>query len=336
VEMDGFDERHESIVLAATNRPDVLDPALLRPGRFDRQVTLGLPDRRGREAILHIHTRPLPLSTEVDLGTLARSTTGFSGADLANLCNEAALVAAQHSHSQVIPADFQEALDKVVLGAVRSVLLDAHDRRVVAYHEAGHALVAWLLPAADPVRRVTIVPHGRALGVTEQLPGEDRYNYSREYLLARLAVLLGGRTAEDLVLGDITTGAENDLAEATHLARRMVTRWGMGSLGLMAFQADEQQPFLGYSLAQGRDYSEDTAARIDEDVRNILDERQGLVRRLLADSRDKLDRLVQTLLHEETIAEDVLMPILGPRPDSRPDTPQRTADAIESHPRASD
>jgi cell division protease FtsH len=331
VEMDGFDERHEIIVLAATNRPDVLDPALLRPGRFDRQVTVGLPDRRGREAILRIHTRHLPLSNEVDLGVLARSTTGFSGADLANLCNEAALVAAQQSHSQVTAADFEAALDKVVLGSTRSVLLDAHDRRVVAYHEAGHALVAWLLPAADPVRRVTIVPHGRALGVTEQLPGEDRYNYSREYLLARLAVLLGGRTAEDLVVGDITTGAENDLVEATHLARRMVTRWGMGSLGPMAFQADEQQPFLGYSLAQGRDYSEDTAARIDQDIRKILEERQGLVRRLLTDSRDRLDRLVQTLLQEETVAEDVLVPILGPRPDSRPGAPQGVAVAIESH-----
>jgi cell division protease FtsH len=330
VEMDGFDERHEIIVLAATNRPDVLDPALLRPGRFDRQVTVGLPDRRGREAILRIHTRHLPLSKEVDLATLARGTTGFSGADLANLCNEAALVAAQHSHSVVTPPDFQEALDKVVLGSVRSVLLDAHDRRVVAYHEAGHALVAWLLPAADPVRRVTIVPHGRALGVTEQLPGEDRYNYSREYLLARLAVLLGGRTAEELVLGDITTGAENDLVEATHLARRMVTRWGMGGLGPMAFQADEQQPFLGYSLAQGRDYSEDTAARIDQDIRKILEERQGLVRRLLTDSRDKLDRLVQSLLHEETIAEDMLIPILGARHDSDPSAPQEIAGPTKS------
>jgi cell division protease FtsH len=331
VEMDGFDERHEIIVLAATNRPDVLDPALLRPGRFDRQVSVELPDRRGREAILRIHTKHLPLSQEVDLGTLARSTTGFSGADLANLCNEAALSAAKHSHGQVTAADFEEALDKVMLGSVRSVLLDAHDQRVVAYHEAGHALVAWRLPEADPVRRVTIVPHGRALGVTEQLPGEDRYNYSREYLLARLAVLLGGRTAEELVIGDVTTGAENDLVEATHLARRMVTRWGMGSLGPMAFQADEQQPFLGYSLAQGRDYSEDTAARIDQDVRKILEERQELVRRLLSDSRDKLDRLVQKLLQEETVAEDVLLPILGPRPESRSGAPQGIAVGIESH-----
>ena len=315
VEMDGFDERHEIIVLAATNRPDVLDPALLRPGRFDRQVTMGLPDRRGRKEILRLHTRHLPLANKVDLDVLAGSTPGFSGADLANLCNEAALAAAHHAHSEVMPADFEMALDKVVLGGVRAVLLSAQERRVVAYHEAGHALVAWLLPAADPVRRVTIIPHGRALGVTQQLPGEDRYNYSREYLLARLTVMLGGRTAEELAIGDITTGAENDLIEATRLARRMVTRWGMGTLGPLAFQADEQQPFLGYSLAQGRDYSEDTAARIDRDVRSIVEERQEVARRTLSGVRDKLDQLVEALLKEETIDEDSLVRILGPRPE---------------------
>ena len=317
VEMDGFDERHEIIVLAATNRPDVLDPALLRPGRFDRQVTVGLPDRRGREEIMRIHTKRLPLSADVDLSVLARGTPGFSGADLANLCNEAALAAAHHAHGQVTSADFEEALDKVVLGSVRSLLLSAQDRRVVAYHESGHAVVAWLLPAADPVRRVTIIPHGRALGVTEQLPGEDRFNYSREYLMARLAVMLGGRTAEELAIGDITTGAENDLVEATRLARRMVTRWGMGTQGPVAFEVDEEQPFLGYSLSHGRDYSEDTAARIDRDVCAIMEERQGLVRRLLTDARDKLDRLEQQLLQEETIAEDVLVRVLGPRPDGQ-------------------
>jgi cell division protease FtsH len=330
VEMDGFDERHEIIVLAATNRPDVLDPALLRPGRFDRQVTVGLPGRQDREEILRIHTRRLPLSKEVALGMLARNTIGFSGADLANLCNEAALVAAHHSNGQVTPADFEQALDKVVLGGVRSVSLGAHDRRVVAYHEAGHALVAWLLPAADPVRRVTVVPHGRALGVTQQLPGEDRYNYSREYLLARLAVMLGGRTAEELVIGDITTGAESDLIEATRLARRMVTRWGMGSLGPLAFPADEQQPFLGYNVPHGRDYSEETAARIDRDIRSMLEGRKGLVRRLLTDSHDKLDRLVQALLREETIGEDDLVRILGPRPDVRPRAPEEGIAAGES------
>jgi cell division protease FtsH len=315
VEMDGFDDRHEVIVLAATNRPDVLDPALLRPGRFDRQVTVNLPDRKGREGILSIHTRGLRLSGDVDLRLLARTTTGFSGADLANLCNEAALVAARHDREQVTMADFEEAVDKILLGEVRPLVLNDHDRRVVAYHEAGHALVAWLSPGADPVHKVTIIPHGRALGVTEQLPGDDHYNYSRDYLLARLAVMLGGRTAEEIALGDVTTGAENDLVEATRLVRRMITRWGMGSLGPVAFQADEQQPFLGYELAQGRDFSEATAAQIDQDIQRVLEERHETVRALLAGARDKLDRLVETLLHEETIDQDELARILGSRPE---------------------
>jgi cell division protease FtsH len=213
----------------------------------------------------------------------------------------------------VTMVDFEEALDKILLGGVRPLLLDVHDRRVVAYHEAGHALVAWLTPAADPVHKVTIIPHGRALGVTEQMPGEDHYNYSREYLLARLAVMLGGRTAEEIALGDITTGAENDLVEATRLARRMVTRWGMGSLGPVAFQTDEQQPFLGYELAQGREYSEATAARIDQEVLHLLEERHEFVYRLLADARSQLDLLVKNLLKEETIDQDMLAQILGAR-----------------------
>ncbi|MEJ2208368.1 MAG: ATP-dependent zinc metalloprotease FtsH [Anaerolineae bacterium] len=315
VEMDGFDEHHEVIVLAATNRPDVLDPALLRPGRFDRQVTIVLPDRRGREGILRIHTRNLRLGPDVDLGLMARTTTGFSGADLANLCNEAALLAARKDREQVTMADFEEAVDKVLLGGVRPLLLDDRDRRVIAYHESGHALVAWFVPEADPVHKVTIVPRGQALGVTEQLPGEDRYNHSKEYLLARLTVMLGGRTAEELAIGDITTGAEKDLVEATRLARRMVTRWGMGSVGLAAFQADEEQPFLGYELAQGRDYSEDTAARIDQDVQRLLDESHEAARSLLTGHREKLDQLAQTLLHEETADREELVRILGPQPE---------------------
>ena len=314
VEMDGFDERQEVIVLAATNRPDVLDPALLRPGRFDRQVMVGLPDRPGREGILRIHTRKLRLAPDVDLSVLARSTTGMSGADLANLCNEATLFAAHHNHSQVTMADFEEAVDKIVLGKARPLLLDVRERRVVAYHESGHALVAWLTPTADPVHKVTIVPHGRALGVTEQLPGEDHYNYSHSYLLARLAVLLGGRTAEEIALGDVTTGAENDLIEATRLARRMVTRWGMGNLGLVAFKVDEQQPFLGYELSQGRDYSEATAARIDQEVQRLLEERHEAVHHLLVSAREQLDHLVEGLLQEETVTQETLTQILGPRP----------------------
>jgi len=316
VEMDGFDDRQEVIILAATNRPDVLDPALLRPGRFDRQVTVGLADRQGRQGILHIHTQNLRLAPDVDLGLLARTTTGFSGADLANLCNEAALVAARHNHVQVTMADFEEALDKVLLGEVRPMLVNDHDRRVVAYHEAGHALIAWLTPGADPVHKVTIIPHGRALGVTEQVPGDDHYNYSREYLMARLLVMMGGRTSEEIAIGDMTTGAENDLVEATRLARRMVTRWGMGSLGPVAYQTDEQQPFLGYELTQGRDFSETTATRVDQDVQQLLQERHETARRQLTGARDKLDDLVEALLHEETIDQDELAQVLGPRPEA--------------------
>jgi cell division protease FtsH len=313
VEMDGFDDRHEVIIMAATNRPDVLDPALLRPGRFDRQITVNMPDRAGREAILHIHTRDLLLEPGVDLALLARTTTGLSGADLANLCNEAALMAARHNRARVAMVDFEEALDRILLGGVRALLLDPQERRVVACHEAGHALVAWLTPDADPVRKVTIIPRGHALGVTEQLPGEDHYNYSRAYLVARLAVMLGGRVAEQVALDDVTTGAENDLIEATRLARRMVTRWGMGSLGPVAFQADEEQPFLGYEIAQGRDYGEETANRIDRDVQDLLAERYGYVEDILARNREQLDRLANMLLHEETIDQDDIEKLLGPR-----------------------
>jgi len=223
----------------------------------------------------------------------------------------------------VTMADFTEAQDKILLGGVRTLLLDPRERRIVAYHEAGHAIVAWLTPAADPVRRVTIVPHGRALGVTQQLPGEDRYNYSQAYLLAKLGVMLGGRAAEEIALGDVTTGAENDLVEATQLARRMVTRWGMGELGLVAFSADERQPFLGYDLSQGRDYSEATAGRIDADVQRLLESRHQLARRLLGGARDRLDRLVATLLQEETVDEEGLVRILGPRAQAR-DPERRT------------
>jgi len=313
VEMDGFDVTHEVIILAATNRPDVLDPALLRPGRFDRQVNVALPDRKGREGILQIHARPLNLANDVDMGTLARSTIGLSGADLANLCNEAALVAASKNHDQVFMSDFEEAIDRIILGEVRPLLMEEKDRIVVAYHESGHVLVAWLTPNTDPVHKVTIIPHGRALGVTEQMPEEDRYNYSREELLARIRVMLGGRSAEEIACGDITTGAENDLVEATRLTRRMVTRWGMGSLGLQAFAADEQQPFLGYELTQGRDYSEETAAHIDRDVQTILNQCHEDAKTLLEREHDKLDALVEALCKEETVEQEELTRILGPR-----------------------
>jgi cell division protease FtsH len=324
-ELDGFDPRQEVIILAATNRPDVLDPALLRPGRFDRQVVVGMPDRKGREAILRIHTRSMRLANDVDFATLAGMTIGLSGADLANLCNEAALAAARHNRRAVTMADFEEAHDKIRLGAAHPHLIDPKERRLIAYHEAGHAVVAWFTPAADPVQKVTIVPHGQALGVTEQVPGEDRHNLSQSYLYARLAVMLGGRTAEELVFGDVTTGAENDLVEATRLARRMVTRWGMGKLGLVAFRADEQQPFLGYELSQRPDYSEATAAEIDLEVKGLLNDIHQQVRRKLGDLRHYLDGLAETLLEEETVGLDRLVQLLGPRPQPLP-TQQVTPD----------
>lgn len=316
-ELDGFDPRQEVIILAATNRPDVLDPALLRPGRFDRQVVIGLPDRKGREGILRIHTRPLRLADDVNFVTLASMTVGLSGADLANLCNEAALAAARHNERAVTMAEFEEAHDKIRLGAAHPQLIDPKERRLVAYHEAGHAIVAWFTPEADQVQRVTIVPHGQALGVTEQVPREERHNLSQSYLYARLAVMLGGRTAEEIVFGDVTTGAENDLLEATRLARRMVTRWGMGKLGLIAFRVDEQQPFLGYELSQRPDYSEATAAEIDLEVRGLLEQSHEQVRRQLSDSRTYLDRLVEALLEEETVGLDKLTHLLGLRPQPR-------------------
>ena len=317
VAMDGFDEREEVIVLAATNRPDVLDPALLRPGRFDRQVVLGLPDLIGREGILEIHSRKLKLKSDVDIKILARLTTGMSGADLANLCNEAALVAARDNHREVTKSDFEEALDKIRLGEKRQILLDQNQKRVIAYHEAGHAIVAWFTPDADEVQKVTIIPRGQALGVTEQLPGQEQYNYSLSYLVARIGVMLGGRTAEELALGEITTGAENDLVEATQLARRMVTRWGMGELSLAAFRADEEHPFLGYELSRGKDYSEETASFIDREVRRLLDVSHTKVFDLLSSKKDKLNCLAQALLERETIAKEELIKILGARPGSQ-------------------
>jgi len=313
VEMDGFDEHHETIVIAATNRPDVLDPALLRPGRFDRQVTVGLPDRRGRERILEIHTKGLALNPDVNLDAMARTTIGFSGADLANLCNEAALNAAREGHTEIHQINFETAVDRILLGEKRNLVLNDQQRTIIAYHESGHALVAWLTPEADPVNKVTIIPRGRALGITEQLPGEDQYNYSQEYLIARLAVLMGGRVSEEIALQSITTGAENDLAEATRLARRMITRWGMGSLGPMTFASDEQQPFLGYELTQGRDYSEELAARIDQDVEKLLKDRYDFARRLLENARDQLDLLVNALLKDEIVLQEDLVRILGSR-----------------------
>jgi cell division protease FtsH len=314
VEMDGFDEREEVIILAATNRPDVLDPALLRPGRFDRHVVMDLPDRKGREGILKIHAKRLKLGPDVDLASIARSSTGMSGADLSNLCNEAALLAARKDSKMVSMSHFEESLDKVLLGEKRQILMDQDERRVIAYHESGHAIVAWFTPDADEVHKVSIIPRGRALGSTEQLPSDDQYNYSRMYLLAKLAVLIGGRTAEEIAIGDVTTGAENDLVEATTLAHRMVTRWGMGNIGLPAFKAFDEHPFLGYELSRGREYSEATAAAIDDEVKRLIEESHINVRKLLSSKHAELDNLAETLLREETIEGVELHRILGPRP----------------------
>jgi cell division protease FtsH len=313
VEMDGFETNQEVIVMAATNRPDVLDPALLRPGRFDRQVVVGLPDRRGREAIIGIHTRGLPISVEVDKASLARGTTGFSGADLANLVNEAALTAARRNRKEITPSDFEEALDKILLGTTRSGLMNAKEREVVAYHEAGHALVAHFTPGADPLRKVSIVPRGRALGVTVQMPEEDRHNYSRTYLVGRLAMLLGGRAAEIVAYDEVTTGAENDLKEATSLARRMVGLWGMSDdVGPVYLGTGEEHVFLGRELVQEKAFSDATSQRLDIAIREMVE--AALVQALALNTRfrPQLDALVAALLEHETLDAKQVTEVLGP------------------------
>jgi cell division protease FtsH len=296
----------------------VLDPALLRPGRFDRQVTLGLPDRSGREAILRIHTRHLPLAPDVAMENLARRSPGFSGADLANLANEAALNAARRGAQSVAMHDFDEAMDKIVLGTRQAILLSEEERRLVAYHEGGHALVAKLTPGADPVNKITIIPHGRALGATEQLPEEDRHNYPREYLLGRLAVMLGGRAAEELVFSQPTTGAENDIKQATSLARRMVGVWGMSpDVGPVSYGLGETHPFLGREISQGREYSEETAAALDKSIKAILEEAYRQARSILETYRPLLDALAAELVAHETVDSqrlDALLAEHGTRP----------------------
>jgi cell division protease FtsH len=313
VEMDGFETNQEVIVMAATNRPDVLDPALLRPGRFDRQVVVGLPDRTGREAVLNIHTRGLPLASDVDTSSLARGTTGFSGADLANLVNEAALTAARRNRKEITSSDFEEALDKILLGTARTGLMNAKEREVVAFHEAGHALVAHFTPGSDPLRKVSIVPRGRALGVTVQMPEEDRHNYSRTFLLGRLAMLLGGRAAEMVVYDEVTTGAENDLKEASGLARRMVGLWGMSpDLGPVYLGTGEEHVFLGREIVQDKAFSDATANRLDMAVRGMVESALDQAVRLNTDHRDKLDALVAALLEHETLDAKEVTEIFGP------------------------
>ncbi|HET7433773.1 MAG TPA: ATP-dependent zinc metalloprotease FtsH [Thermoanaerobaculia bacterium] len=302
VEMDGFESNDGVILIAGTNRPDVLDPALLRPGRFDRRVVVDLPDLKGREGILRVHTRNIPLSEDIDMSVIARGTPGFSGADLANLVNEAALNAARYDKKKVQMNDFEYAKDKVIMGVERkSMMMSDREKRNTAYHESGHTIVAAMLPAADPLHKVTIIPRGRALGLTQQLPTEDKYSYSKRYLEAMLAVLMGGRIAEEVFLNEITTGAGNDIERATNMARKMVCEWGMSELGPATFGKKEEQIFLGREFGQHQDYSESTAVEIDKEVRRILEKAYATAKEIITGNRNALDRIARKLLERETL-----------------------------------
>ena len=314
VEMDGFESNEGVILVAATNRPDVLDPALLRPGRFDRRIVVNRPDVKGREGILAVHTKKIPMSDDVDVVVLARGTSGFSGADLANLVNEAALNAARYNQKAVRMLDFEFAKDKVLMGAERrSMIISEDEKRVTAIHEAGHALLAVMLPHADPIHKVTIIPRGMALGLTQQLPLDEKHNYSREYLLDQIAILLGGRIAEEITVGSITTGAGNDLERATDLARRMVCEWGMSdAMGPLTFGKKEEQIFLGREIAQHQDYSEDSAMRIDQEVRRFMTDNYARAQDVLFEHKQKLLEMADALLTRETLdAEQVTRLVAG-------------------------
>jgi cell division protease FtsH len=322
VEMDGFEPTAGVIVIAATNRPDVLDPALLRPGRFDRQVVVPLPDIRGREHILKVHMRKVPVNQDVDASILARGCPGFSGADLANLVNEAALFAARYNKRLVDMEDFERAKDKIMMGAERrSMIMPEEERKNTAYHESGHAVVARLLPKTDPVHKVTIIPRGRALGLTMQLPTEDRYSQDKIRLLNTITVLFGGRIAEELFMGQMTTGASNDFHRATDLARRMVTQWGMSErLGTMVYGEEENEIFLGRSVTTHKWVSEATMQNVDAEIRRIIDEQYQLARRLLEENRDKVETMTRALLEWETIDAEQIEDIMAGR-DPRPPKP---------------
>jgi cell division protease FtsH len=327
VEMDGFEANDGIIVIAATNRPDVLDPALLRPGRFDRQVVVGLPDIRGREQILKVHMRKVPLSDNVDPGIIARGTPGFSGADLANLVNEAALFAARAGKRLVEMDEFEKAKDKIMMGAERkSMVMSEKEKRNTAYHEAGHAIVGRLVPDHDPVYKVTIIPRGRALGVTMFLPEEDRYSLSRQSVRSQICSLFGGRIAEEMILGPeyVTTGASNDIERATQLARSMVTRWGLSeTLGPVMYDDDDGEVFLGMSGGvKPKPFSDETARTIDEEVRKIIDECYATAKRLLVENKDKLHTMAKALVEYETLNSDQIDDIMaGAKPRDPADLP---------------
>ncbi len=326
VEMDGFETGVGVIVIAATNRPDVLDPALLRPGRFDRQVVVPLPDIRGREQILMVHMRKVPVGPDVRPDILARGTPGFSGADLANLVNEAALFAARGNKRLVDMDDFERAKDKIMMGAERkSMVMPEHERRNTAYHESGHAVVARLLPRTDPVHKVTIIPRGRALGVTMQLPQEDRYSMDREQILQNISVLFGGRIAEEVFMKQMTTGASNDFERATEMARRMVTQWGMSDhLGPMVYGENEGEVFLGRSITTHKNVSEATMQQVDAEIRRIINDQYGLARKLIEDNREKVEIMAKSLMEWETIDAEQINDIMEGRPPRPPKPPATT------------
>jgi cell division protease FtsH len=327
VEMDGFEGNSGVIVIAATNRPDVLDPALMRPGRFDRQVVVPLPDIRGREQILLVHMRKVPLAPDVKAEIIARGTPGFSGADLANLVNEAALFAARRSKRLVDMHDFEMAKDKIMMGAERkSMVMSEEEKKNTAYHESGHTVVAKLLPKTDPVHKVTIIPRGRALGVTMQLPAQDRYSYDRDYLLQRIAVLFGGRIAEEIFMDQMTTGAGNDFERATQMARDMVTRYGMSDiLGPMVYAENEGEVFLGRSIATQKNVSEATMQKVDLEIRRIIDEQYALARKLIEENRDKVEMMAKMLLEWETLDSEQVEDIMQGRPPREPKVNPGTA-----------
>jgi cell division protease FtsH len=315
VEMDGFESNEGVILIAATNRPDVLDPALLRPGRFDRRVVVARPDVKGREEILRVHTRKVPLNDDVDLSVIARGTPGFSGADLANLVNEAALWAARQGRKMVFMIDFEMSKDKVLMGVERkSMILSEEEKRNTAYHEAGHALVAAITPGTDPLHKVTIIPRGMALGLTMQLPIDDKHTYTKTYLEGTLTVLMGGRCAEEIFLGHITTGAGNDIERATDIARKMVCEWGMSTLGPLAYGKKEEAIFLGREIAQHRDFSEDTAIRIDQEVHSIVTTAYNNARGILENNRDILERIALALLDREVLDATELRLLMENKP----------------------
>ncbi|HKV48232.1 MAG TPA: ATP-dependent zinc metalloprotease FtsH [Candidatus Acidoferrales bacterium] len=332
VEMDGFESNEGVILIAATNRPDVLDPALLRPGRFDRRVVVPRPDVKGREEILRVHTRKVPLTDDVDLSVIARGTPGFSGADVANLVNEAALWAARQNRKFVSMADFEMSKDKVLMGVERrSMILSDEEKKNTAYHEAGHALVAAMTPGTDPLHKVTIIPRGMALGVTMQLPIDDKHTYAKDFLESQLAVLMGGRAAEEIFLHHITTGAGNDIERATEIARQMVCEWGMSPLGPLTFGKKEEQIFLGREIAQHRDYSEDTAIKIDVEVRNIINLGYSKARNILETNRDALERVAHGLLEREVLdATELKLLIEGKPLPEKPPPPPPSAPPVPS------